>query len=64
MGKSLAVDGVDMMMQSDCIVISGTVTALRTEMGKLACSVFKNMNIGAIDAKHLSLSGSLTVRIE
>ncbi|KAJ1351439.1 hypothetical protein KIN20_007439 [Parelaphostrongylus tenuis] len=46
-----------------CIVVGDTVTALCTMMPMNSCKIEGNMNIGPIDSKHLSISGSITVCI-
>ncbi|KAJ1358203.1 hypothetical protein KIN20_016550 [Parelaphostrongylus tenuis] len=52
--------GVNVDMQPHCITVGSTVTALCTKMQREMCEVNTNMGIGAIDTKHLSISGSLT----
>ncbi|KAJ1366492.1 hypothetical protein KIN20_027169 [Parelaphostrongylus tenuis] len=52
--------GAAMDMQPHCIVVGGTVTALCTMPGARMCDISMNKNIGAIDSKYFSFSGSLT----
>ncbi|KAJ1359138.1 hypothetical protein KIN20_017789 [Parelaphostrongylus tenuis] len=52
--------GAGMKDLPHCLVFGNTVTALCTHMDQAMCMINTNMNIGAIDVKHMSISGSLT----
>ncbi|KAJ1360523.1 hypothetical protein KIN20_019516 [Parelaphostrongylus tenuis] len=57
------VDGNDRikMPLPHCVVFGDTVTALCLKEMPNMCQISTNMNIGGIEAKYLSISGSLTV---
>ncbi|KAJ1359134.1 hypothetical protein KIN20_017785 [Parelaphostrongylus tenuis] len=49
-----------MDMQPYCIIVGNVVIALCTKEGRDMCIIDINMNIGATDSKHRSISGSFT----
>ncbi|KAJ1366305.1 hypothetical protein KIN20_026933 [Parelaphostrongylus tenuis] len=55
--------GVDMNLQPHCIVIGNTVTSVctSTEQGDDKCELGKSDKIELVAAKHMSITGSLTV---
>ncbi|KAJ1357911.1 hypothetical protein KIN20_016180 [Parelaphostrongylus tenuis] len=57
---NMAFEGDMAVPLPNCIVFDNTVTALCTHAMPNMCQITPNMNIGAIEDKHLSISGSLT----